>query len=695
MSGMAAVEPQSSVPPKILPSVCPLDCPDACSLEVHVEGDRVVAVGGSRVNPVTEGYICAKVRRLPEHVHGERRVRYPAVREGRKGEGRFRRVSWDEALDTIAARMTELVRRGDSERILPFYYGGSNGYLSQNTSDLRLFTRLGASRLARTVCAAPSGSAVAGLYGTMPGIALQDYSHSRLIVLWGVNPSVSGIHIVPHVLEAQSRGARLVVVDPRRTRLAERADLHIAPQPGTDLPVALALIRWLFENGRADEAFLAAHATGAEELRRRAEPWTLERAARTARVPEEDLEAFARLYADSRPAAIRCGWGLERNRNGGSAVAAVLALPAVAGKFGARGGGYTLSNSKAWDLEARNAAGELPANPAREVNMNLLGRTLLGDNGPPVELLFVYNANPLATIPNQAKVREGLSRDDLFTIVFDPVLTDTALYADVLLPATTFLERDEMSRGYGAMVLQESAPVIAPVGESRPNHEVFSDLTRRCGLARAGDPESAAEMKEAILRGSRAGASIRESLDRSGIAFPAGNPALVQFEDTFPLTADRKIHLVPLELDREAPHGLYAFAAEEETGDYPLTLISPASDRTISSTLGELHEEQVPLEMAPSDASARGMGDGDEVRVFNDLGEVRCLVSANPSLREGVVMLPKGLWSHNTLSGTGATALAPDSLTDLGGGACFNDARVEVRRIGPGVATSGPLPRSA
>jgi anaerobic selenocysteine-containing dehydrogenase len=245
-----------------------------------------------------------------------------------------------------------------------------------------------------------------------------------------------------------------------------------------------------------------------------------------------------------------------------------------------------------------------------------------------------------------------------------------------------------MSRGYGAMVLQESGPVIAPVGESRPNHEVFSDLTRRCGLASAGDPESAVEMKEAILRGSRSGTSIRESLDRSGIAFPGGNPATVQFVDAFPLTADRKIHLVPAALDREAPRGLYGFTPEPENGAYPLTLISPASDRTISSMLGELHEEQVPLAMAPADASARGIGDGDEVRVFNDLGEVRCLVRADPSLREGVAMLPKGLWSHNTLSGTAATALAPDSLTDLGGGACFNDARVEVERLrrngGPG-----------
>jgi anaerobic selenocysteine-containing dehydrogenase len=327
--------------------------------------------------------------------------------------------------------------------------------------------------------------------------------------------------------------------------------------------------------------------------------------------------------------------------------------------------------------------------------MNLLGRTLLGENGPPVELLFVYNANPLATIPNQEKVREGLSREDLFTVVFDPVRTDTALYADVLLPATTFLEREEMSRGYGAMVLQESKPVITPIGESRPNHEVFADLTRRVGLARAGDPDSAGEMTAAILGASGSGEGLRNALDRSGIAFPSGNPTPIQFVDVFPLTADRKIHLVPVELDREAPGRLYGFEPDPESAAYPLALLSPASDRTISSTLGELHEEQVPLEMAPGDAEMRGVGDGDDVRVFNAQGEVRCLARVNPALRDGVVVLPKGLWSHNTLSGTGPTSLAPDSLTDLGGGACFNDARVEVQRTGSGRATVSPPPRPA
>ena len=527
---MASLTPQDSIPATTLPSVCPLDCPDACSLEVRVEGNRVVAITGSRVNPLTAGYICAKVRRYPEHVHGDRRVRYPAAREGRKGEGRFRRISWDEALSTIAERMTDLARRGEAERILPFSYGGSNGYLSQDTSDARLFARLGASRLARTVCSAPSTSASTGLYGKMPGIAIPDYAHSQLIVLWGVNPSHSGIHLVPFVLEAQSRGARIVVVDPLRTRLAERADLHIAPHPGTDLPLALALLRWLFENGRADAEFLAAHATGAGELRRRCDRWTLEEAARTARVPAEDIEKLARMYADSSPAAIRCGWGFERNRNGGSATAAVLALPAVAGKFGVRGGGYTLSNSKAWDLDSHSAAGEIPVSRAREVNMNLLGSALLGENGSPVDLLFVYNANPLATIPNQEKVRQGLSREDLFTVVFDPVLTDTALYADIVLPATTFLEREEMSRGIrgahppgiegrhpaGRRVAAESRGLLRADAARGPR------AARRPGVGRGdegGDPRGAA------ARGRRSGrrSTRRGSRTRRWVPLPSSS----------------------------------------------------------------------------------------------------------------------------------------------------------------------------
>jgi anaerobic selenocysteine-containing dehydrogenase len=662
-------------------SACPLDCPDACSLEVGVEDGHVVSVGGSRANPYTDGYICSKVRRLPEHLYGPARILHPGIRGDARGEGRFRRASWDEALDLVASRMRALSESGRGEAILPLCYGGSNGYLSQGSTDARLFSRLGASRLARTVCAAPSGAAAAGLYGKMPGVALPDYAQAHLIVLWGVNPSVSGIHLVPFVYAAREAGARLVVVDPRQTPLARRADLHLAVRPGADLPVALSIIRWLFESGAADVRFLQDHTTGSEELRRRAEPWTFDRAAAAADVPAGDLERFARCYAESSPAVIRCGWGVERNRNGGSAVAAILALPAVAGKFGVRGGGYTMSNSPIWDLSAERAAGAAPSS-AREINMNRLG-AVLADRERPVELLFVYNANPLATLPDQEKVRAGLAREDLFTVVFDPVMTDTARYADVVLPAATFLERPELSRGYGAYVLHRSDPAVAPAGEARANHDVFAALCRRTGVWRPEDADEADDLIRRIVETSAHSDAIARALEGRRSVPPPSGDAPVQFVDVFPRTPDRKAHLFPESLDRESPRGLYGFEPDPATDRFPLALISPAGDRRISSTLGELHRKIAPAALHPEDAAGRRIASGDRIRIFNRLGEVVCLAAIDPGLRRGVVVLEKGLWSHNTFNGSTSNALVPDELTDLGGGACFNDARVEVEPAGP------------
>jgi len=667
-------EPLSN--PEILTSACPLDCPDACSLEVRVVDGRVVKVDGDHRNPVTRGYICAKVRRTPEHLYGPDRLLYPARRIGPKGEGRFERISWDEALDLAAARLGEARERFGGESILPFCYGGSNGLLTQDATDGRLFHRIGASRLARTVCAAPSGRAATGLYGKMAGVAFPDFPHARLIVLWGVNPSASGIHLVPFIQEAQKAGARLVVIDPRRTPLAKKADLYLAPRPGTDLALALAAISWFFENGRADLAFLTEHATGAEELRRRARGWTFERAAEVTGLSAAEIESFVHLYAESSPALIRTGWGMERNRNGGSAVAAALALPAVAGKFGVRGGGYTMSNSGVWGIDQAPAMAEPP--PAtRTINMNLLGRTLLAAE-PPVKVLFVYNCNPLATMPNQAGGVVPDLREDLFTVVFEQVWNDTARWADLVLPATHFLEHSELVRGYGSYLLQQTGPVAVPAGEARSNPDVFGALVERLGLARPGDPETAEELTSALFRRFD---RVRGELERDGAALPDCGNAPVQFADAFPLTPDRKIHLVPEALDREAPHGLYAFQEDPGDGRHPLALISPATARRLNSTLGQLEKGQVAVEIHPRDAEARGIAGGDAVRVWNDLGEVRVAARLNPDLRPGVVYLPKGLWSHNTLSGTTANALAPDTLADLGKGACFNDARVEIDKI--------------
>ena len=658
-------------------TACPLDCPDSCTLEVTVEKGRVVKIDGGHANPTTAGFICNKVRRFADRLYGEDRLLYPAVRQGRKGEGVFARVTWDEALDHIASKMTAIRDSVGAEAILPFSYGGSNGLLTQDTNDAVLFRAFGTSRLARTVCAAPTGAANQALYGKMPGITYADYVHARLIVLWGVNPSASGIHLIPYVKEAQKAGARLVVVDPRRTSLAKQADLHLAPRPGTDLPLALAVHRFLFENGHADTQFLAEHTTGAAELRARAMEWTLERAAAECGIEAREIERFAELYAASSPALVRCGWGLERNRNGGAAAAAVLALPAVGGKFRLRGGGFSMSNSGAWGIKPAAWIDETPEPRTRLVNMNHLGRALLDYRDPPVQMLFVYNCNPLATMPDQNRVLEGLKREDLFTVVSEQVFTDTTRYADVLLPATTFLENYDIAKGYGPISLQLVRPVIEPVGEARPNAEVFSDLASRLGLA---EPE---EEVDTLLRiTAHLPGDIAAELMQEGSATPPYGGAPVQFVDVFPLTGDSKAHLCPPELEAQAPTGLYRYQPDPATEAFPLALISPASEKTISSTLGELRERPAVLQMHPSDAEPRGIAHDDPVRIFNALGEVQCPVGLNADVRPGTVCLTKGLWRKSTFNGSTSNALTPDSLTDLGGGACFNDARVQVALLG-------------
>ena len=646
-------------------------------MAVTVQQRKVIALDGTHKNPVTNGYICAKVRKFAERVYGPDRLLYPAVRKGPKGEGRFKRVTWDEALDLVADRFRRAKAAHGGSSILPFSYGGSNGLLTQDNIDAQLWRRFGTSRLARTLCAAPTGAANQALYGKMPSVTYQDYPEASLIVLWGVNPSASGIHLVPYVREAQKRGAKLVVIDPRTTTLAGAAEVHLPVRPGTDVCVALAIHRYLFTNGFADERFLREHTRGADRLLERAEEWTIERAAAAAGSTPAALEQVARLYAESSPALIRCGWGLERNRNGGNAALAVLALPAVGGKFGVRGGGYSMSNSASWDITRPWIGSNEP--DTRVVNMNHLGRALTEYDDPPIDVLFVYNCNPAATVPDQRRVIRGLERDDLFTVVFEQVMTDTALYADLVLPATTFLEGYDFAKAYGPINMELAVPVVDAVGEARANADVFGDLCGRLGLLNDGEPTGELDLMLQVF-GALPG-TIGADLGAGKRPLPPFGDTPVQFVDVFPNTPDRKVDLFPAALDASAPMGLHRFQPDPGTERYPLALISPASDRTISSTLGELPRSDARLTMHVDDAQARGLSDGDLVRVFNDLGEVHCPLSVNPSIRPGSVSLPKGLWRRSTRNGATATALAPDTLTDLGGGACFNDARVQVASL--------------
>lgn len=654
---------------------CPLDCPDSCSLSVGTENGRVSRVTGSSLNPLTNDVICGKVRRISQYMYGDRRVLTPLVRSGEKGTGTFRRASWDQALKRVAKELANARDNFGGESILPFGYGGSNGYLTQDATDATLFRRLGASELARTICAAPSGMARKGMYGNMAGVSLTDYRHANLIVVWGANPHATGIHLVPIIQQACKAGAKLIVVDPRRTKLAKQADLHLAPRPGTDLPLALGGIRWLFKKGYSDEGFIEKHVNSAQELRKRAKKWSIKSVSKTTGIAEDQIETFYQLYADGNPAVIRVGWGPERNRNGGGAIASILALPAIAGKFGVRGGGFTMSNSGAFRLRSDGGSFS-PRRSVRTINMNQLGNALLDLDSPPVKALFIYNGNPVSTNPEQVQVIKGLKREDLFTVVFDSVLTDTAKYADVVLPATMFLEHRELRSGYGAMALMDSRPAVEPHGQARSNHKVFAELIDRLGLGLDDDPRSEQDVVEKALDSGGDGQRLRLQLATNGIAFPEAGQAPIQFSHVAPDTKSGKIELIPENVDHEADGKFYKFIEEEENANYPLALLSPATEKSISSTFG--FDIKAAVQINPEDASSRQINDGDTVRVFNELGEVLLPAKIDSDLLKGTTIIPKGLWCESTKNGLTSNALTPATLSDVGGGACFNDARVEI-----------------
>jgi anaerobic selenocysteine-containing dehydrogenase len=657
-----------------------LDCPDRCSLDVEVRDGQVVSIRGSRVHEFTEGYICTKVSRFGRRLYGSDRVLYPQRRSGPKGSGQFERISWDNAIGEVSRRLKSVIAASGAESILPFAYGGSNGMMSHDFVDAHFFRRLGASRLERTLCAASTTAALDALYGKMPGTAFEDYEESRFILIWGASPAHSNIHLVRHLKAARRRGARIATVDPRRNLGEGLVDQHLQIYPGSDVAVALAMMHHLDRQNLVDREFLKRHATGWESLLECASSYPLERAARLARVTEAEIARLAESYAQATPAVVRCGWGLERNRNGLAAVASVLALPAVAGKFGRVGGGYTLSNSKAYQVDEQELAGA-PAAGTRALNMNRLGRNLTDGLEPPIKALVVYNCNPAATVPDHNRVIEGLRREDLFTVVLEQVMTDTASFADIVLPVTTFLEHTELNKSYGAFALQLGTPVIPALGEAKCNAEIFQLLGRAMGWSDglfALSPDQLLGHALGSVKGPLEVAPAPELMHKQKIVyfdFPGRRP--LQFSTVFPNTPDRKIRLYPESLGPEP----YRYREDPGTVEFPLALISPSSTKSISSTLAEFNLLDVKLDMHPQDAAARGLQDGDAVRVYNELGEVHCKMRWDELLKPGVVSLPKGMWRRATLNGSLVNALVPDSLTPVSGGACFNDARVQVARL--------------
>lgn len=659
-------------------TTCPMDCPDTCALDIDVADGVVQRITGAADHSVTDGYICDKVRKFDRRVYHEDRLLYPMRRTGSKGDGVFVRISWDEAIAEITDRFRDIQGRWGGEAILPYNYGGSNGLVSDSLTDDAYFAGLGASRLAKTICAAPATEVATGMYGKMPGVAFEDYPTAKMIIIWGGNPKASNIHLTPFLHAAKRNGAFIAVVDPVSNFSAREADLHVPVYPGADLPVALSMIRLWHRAGQLDKAFLSAHADGLDTLLAQADEWPVERAAAAARVTPEQIVTLAEAYAAASPAVIRTGWGLERNRNGGQAMAAILAMPALLGKFGIRGGGYTMSNSGATSVDASKLFTR-KNHRTRVLNMTELGAVLTGEIDPPVKGLFVYNCNPAVTVPDQNTVLRGLAREDLFTVVFEQVMTDTARYADIILPATTFLEHHDIRRAYGNYVVGGVQPVIEARGETRPNHLVFAELGRAMGWTEAPfswDMDTAMRNMAAALslNGAPADAGLLTAGKIQRHDFSGGAP--VQFETVLPRTPDRKVHLTPHTL------GPRPYEYEPVHDDrFPLALISPANNRMISSTLGEFNYPELLMTLHLEDARTRSISDGDAVRVFNDLGEVVCRARVSDRVRAGVVSIPKGAWRKSSRNRLTATALCPATVNIVGGGACFNDARVQVEKM--------------
>jgi len=740
----------ASAPFRIVHTVCSHDCPDSCAVLVTVnEEGRAVKVEGDPSQPVTRGFLCGKVAKYLDRVYAPDRVLYPLRRKPGVAKGplprgseheSFERVSWDEALDAIAAQLKQISDRYGPESILPYSYAGTIGVLGFGSMDRRFFHRLGGSQLDRTICSEAGGQAWNLVYGKKYGTPTEDVRLAKLVLAWGANIHGNNIHLWPFVEEARRNGARLIVIDPYRTRTAAVADWHIAIRPGTDAALALGLMHVILNEGLEDRAYIAEMTHGFERLAERVREYTPERVAAWTGMTAAEIEQLAREYANTRPTMLRLNYGVQRSQNGGTAVRAIAMLPALTGAWKHRGGGGQLSTSGAfqWDKKALERPDLAAASPigrlARVVNMSELGRALteLGrdqrteirdqkdseqgtmnsgqegtpaPDGPAVHALFVYNSNPGAVAPNHNAVCRGLMRDDLFTVVHEQFFTDTTDYADYILPATTFLEHTDVQGAYGHYFVQLSKQAIAPPGEARPNVWLFGQLAQRMGFSESCFRDTPEEMIRQALAIGEDGHSKNanmehitfEDLEREGhipLAFyaePEKRPFLPYTSGSVP-TPSGKIEFFSETLAAAGADGLPAFIPPIESRwgaaatKYPLELLGRKNDNFMNSTFANLpgHRKMEArtsqrIEMHPTDAQSRGVVDGERVRVFNDRGSLELTTMLNASLPAGVVAARLD-WAKLHPDGANINALTSERLTDIGGGATFYSTLVEVAK---------------
>jgi len=690
---------------RVVRGACPHDCPDTCATLTEVDDTtgRAVRFYADKDHPITQGWLCAKVRPYLERVYSPDRLLYPMRRVGAKGEARFARISWDEAIGEIAERWQGILATDGGAAILPYSYSGTLGLVQLRVCNERLWNRIGASGLLRSICGAAAEEAVRVTVGARWAPDPADLVHSRLILLWGHNPVSTAPHIMPILREAQRRGAYVVVIDPRRTISARSADEHLQPRPATDGALALGLMHVLFAEGLADEAWLDAHTVGWQELRARAAEYPSERVAAICGLPAERIVALARRYGATKPALLKFTDGVQRHGNGGQTARALACLPAVVGQLGVRGGGlfYSTSDYVGWDAEAIGHKSDPACPPTpRIVNMNRLGAALTGEvTDPPIRALYVFCANPVTSSPNAGRIVEGMMRDDLFTVVHDLFLTDTARYADIVLPATSQLEQVDLHKPYGQRNLQYNAAAIAPLGEAKSNWDVIRLLAAALGYDEPWLQASAEDVLAEVLDATRAtnplldGITL-ERLQTEGtvpLALSGGPEVQVPFADGCFPTPSGKVELFSQAMASQGLDPLPSYAPPAEFAgrnldDGRLVLISGASHHFVSSSMANQPslraKEGTPyIELHPDDAAARGIAHGDEVEVASARGTCRLRAVVTTNVSPGVAVAPKGRWQQLSPDGRNVNWTTSDALADLAGQSTFHSNLVTVRSV--------------
>ncbi|HET8744238.1 MAG TPA: molybdopterin oxidoreductase family protein [Ramlibacter sp.] len=684
---MAAPIPDSGVQAQQVRGACPHDCPDTCALVTTVQDGVAIRVQGNPAHAPTGGVLCKKVSHYTERVYHPERLLQPLRRVGPKGAGQFEPVDWDTALDAIAARLKAIAAR-DPQAILPYSYCGTMGLVQGEAMAGRFFHQLGASLLDRTICASAGAEGLTHTLGGKVGMKVEFFAEAKLILVWGSNSIASNLHFWRLAQEAKRQGAKLVCIDPRRTETAEKCHEHVQLLPGTDAALALALMHELVVNDWLDHDYIARHTLGFEALRERALRWTPERAAEVCGIPAQQIRDLARDYGTTKPAAIRLNYGVQRVRGGGNAVRAVCCLPALTGAWRHRAGGVLLSSGGFYpvDRAALQRPDLLAGRQPRTINMVQIGDALLHAGspqfGPQIEAVVVYNSNPVAVAPESGRVARGFAREDLFTVVIDQFRTDTADYADYLLPATTQLEHWDIHLSYGHTDVLLNRPAIAPVGQARPNTQVFRDLAARMGF----DDPLFRESDESLCRQAYGPQVDFELLLQQGFA-NLKVPEAPFAEGGFP-TRSGRCEFFSEALARQGLDGLPDHVPNHEPAGsserYPLAMISPPARNFLNSTfvnvrsLRDIEGEPI-LEMHADDAAARGIRDAQVVRVFNDRGEYVCKARVSPRARPGVVNGLGVWWRKLGLAGTNVNQLTSQKLTDMGRAPVFYDCLVEVQ----------------